>query len=105
MAFRTKRKSVKELVDSIQAAAAHEEYDPRADMALLREQYPQLRGADYCRLLDAMCEKYDNEWSLIHAALANKALNGDIEAIKLLREDMSVNNGEGSGVSIVDDIG
>lgn len=105
MAFRTKKQSVKELVDGIQAVATHEEYDPRADMALLREQYPKLRGADYCRLLDAMCEKYDNEWSLIHAALADKALNGDIEAIKLLREDLSASNGEGGGVNIVDDIG
>ena len=105
MAFRSKKRSVKELLDGIQAAAAHEEYNPRADMTVLREQYRELRGGDFARLLDAMCEKYDTEWSLIHSALVDKDFARDTAAIKMLREEKAEGASDGGEVNIIDDIG
>lgn len=50
-----------------------------------------------------MAAKYQNEWSAIHAALAEKARAGDLDAIRLYRETMA-QAGSGNEVTIVDDI-
>lgn len=54
-------------------------------------------------MLDAMVEKYAaGEYAAIHAALVEKARNGDIEAIKMYREMQS--SGGSDEVVIVDDV-
>lgn len=103
--MKTKEKSLRELLADIQQASEQEQYNPASDLALLAAQYKRLSRWDFGRLLDGMAEKYANEWSAIHAALAEKARAGDLDAIRLYRELMSSTAQAGNEVSIVDDIG
>lgn len=101
--MKTKEKSLRELLADIQQASEQEQYTPAADLALLAAQYRKLNRWEFSKLLDSMAEKYANEWSAIHAALAEKARAGDLDAIRLYREIQS-GPGSGSEVSIIDDI-
>lgn len=101
--MKTKEKSLRELLADIQKASELERYDPAADLALLAAQYRKLSRWDFGKLLDGMAAKYANEWSAIHAALAEKARAGDLDAIRLYRETMAQAGG-GNEVTIVDDI-
>lgn len=96
-------KSLRELLADIQKASELERYDPAADLALLAAQYRKMSRWDFGKLLDGMAAKYQNEWSAIHAALAEKARAGDLDAIRLYRETMA-QAGSGNEVTIVDDI-
>ena len=71
--MKTKEKSLRELLADIQKASELERYDPAADLALLAAQYRKMSRWDFGKLLDGMAAKYQNEWSAIHAALAEKA--------------------------------
>ena len=71
--MKTKEKSLRELLADIQKASELERYDPAADLALLAAQYRKMSRWDFGKLLDGMATKYQNEWSAIHAALAEKA--------------------------------
>ena len=70
--MKTKEKSLRELLADIQKASELERYDPAADLALLAAQYRKMSRWDFGKLLDGMAAKYQNEWSAIHAALAEK---------------------------------
>ena len=98
--MKTKEKSLRELLADIQKASELERYDPAADLALLAAPYRKMSRWDFGKLLAA---KYQNEWSAIHAALAEKARAGDLDAIRLYRETMA-QAGSGNEVTIVDDI-
>lgn len=74
--MKTKEKSLRELLADIQKASELERYDPAADLALLAAQYRKMSRWDFGKLLDGMAAKYQNEWSAIHAALAEKAAPG-----------------------------
>lgn len=74
--MKTKEKSLRELLADIQKASELERYDPAADLALLAAQYRKMSRWDFGKLLDGMAAKYQNEWSAIHAALAEKARAG-----------------------------
>ena len=88
--MRTKSGSVRELIAGIRQAAEQEEYN-------------RLGKKDFGLMLDAMVEKYAaGEYAAIHAALVEKARNGDIEAIKMYREMQS--SGGSDEVVIVDDV-
>ena len=90
--MRTKNGSVRELIAGIRQAAEQEE-----------TQYKRLGKKDFALMLDAMVEKYAaGEYAAIHAALVEKARNGDIEAIKMYREMQS--SGGSDEVVIVDDV-
>ena len=101
--MKTKEKSLRELLADIQKASELERYDPAADLALLAAQYRKMSRWDFGKLLDGMAAKYQNEWSATHAALAEKARAGDLDAIRLYRETMA-QAGSGNEVTIVDDI-
>ena len=80
--MRTKSGSVRELIAGIRQAAEQEEYNPAEDLKTLQTQYKRLGKKDFGLMLDAMVEKYAaGEYAAIHAALVEKARNGDIEAI------------------------
>ena len=84
--MRTKSGSVRELIAGIRQAAEQEEYNPAEDLKTLQTQYKRLGKKDFGLMLDAMVEKYAaGEYAAIHAALVEKARNGDIEAIKMYR--------------------
>ena len=70
--MKTKEKSLRELLADIQKASELERYDPAADLALLAAQYRKMSRWDFGKLLDGMAAKYQNEWSAIHAALAER---------------------------------
>lgn len=101
--MRTKNGSVRELIAGIRQAAEQEAYNPAEDLKALQTQYKRLGKKDFGLMLDAMVEKYaTGEYAAIHAALVEKARNGDIEAIKMYREMQS--SGGSDEVVIVDDI-
>lgn len=106
--MRTKNGSVRELIAGIRQAAEQEAYNPAEDLKALQTQYKRLGKKDFGLMLDAMAEKYAaekyaaGEYAAIHAALVEKARNGDIEAIKMYREMQS--SGGSDEVVIVDDV-
>lgn len=101
--MRTKNGSVRELIAGIRQATEQEAYNPAEDLKTLQTQYKRLGKKDFGLMLDAMVEKYaTGEYAAIHAALVEKARNGDIEAIKMYREMQS--SGGSDGVVIVDDV-
>lgn len=88
--MRTKNGSVRELIAGIRQATEQEAYNPAEDLKTLQTQYKRLGKKDFGLMLDAMVEKYaTGEYAVIHAALVEKARNGDIEAIKMYREMQS----------------
>lgn len=101
--MRTKNGSVRELIAGIRQAAEQEAYNPAEDLKALQMQYKRLGKKDFGLMLDAMAEKYAaGEYAAIHAALVEKARNGDIEAIKMYREMQS--SGGSDEMVIVDDV-
>lgn len=101
--MRTKSNSIRDLVADIREAAEKEQYDPAEDLKTLQTQFKRLGKVDFGRLLDAMAEKYAaGEWSVIHAALVERARAGDVEAIRMYREMQT--SGGSNEVMIVDDL-
>lgn len=105
--MKTPRTSTKELLKSIRKSAQEEVFDPASDLALLAAQFKTLPKREFGLVLEQMEKKYrESEAAAVRAALVAKAIAGDLDAIRMYREQKAQLESEdsGKGVVIIDDI-
>lgn len=80
-------KKLDKLEDLLKATETKQEFDIIEDLESLERLYGVLKARDYRKKLKAIVEKYkQNELTEIRAALIQKCLKQDVQAIKLYKE-------------------